>query len=417
MTTGLKARIPRLQTFSSLKHRDYRLLWSGTFALTAGDWIQQMTVAWLMYDMTGSALLVGILQGVRGIPILLIGPMSGVFADRVDRRRLLLWNQVFLASSALALAIIVATGRTQPWHLVVFSALNGAGLAIVNPLRQTLVANTVPAEELPSAVGLSSMAFNVNRALGPAIGGVLIAFTGPATNFFIQAGCYACVALLVLLMRIRKQDHVGAGHPSPLKDLKEGLVYVFKDKPVMAAVVISTIPSIFLIPFATSLMPVFTKDVLHQGPDGLGVVLAAIGVGGVVGTLASASAGHKTNVLQVAMLVLSAVALIAASLTNSMAVALPLLAVQGVGQAAFYSMNLTFVQSAIPDQVRGRVMSIVLLNLAIAPFGSFLSGAAADLLGSPLAMLIGGVLTIGMVLVVASRFKMSAERASKAAVG
>jgi len=411
VATQLKARISRIQTFSSLKHRNYRLLWSSTYFSTAGDWIQQVTMGWLVYNLTGSPFLVGATAAARGIPMFLIGPVSGVLSDRMDRRKLLLWNQLFLAVSALALAGLVASGRVQAWHLMVFAFLNGAGYSINTPLRQALVSDTVPRKDLPNAIALISLALNLNRALGPAVGGLLIAFFGAATNFFIQAACYVGVALMVFPMRVESHAHLERKLASPLADMREGIRYVAGERLVLGLILFVFIPSLFLLPFTTGLMPVFAAEALREGPEGLGFLLGSVGGGALVGTLIVASIGYRSAMVQLGFGLLSALGMIVASRSHSLALAMPFFAGMGLGQTAFYAMNNTLVQSITPDNIRGRVLGIYFLNIGLIPMGALLAGAMASFLGSPLTMLIGGCTTIALLLLAEAKFKIARQGA------
>ena len=170
--------------------------------MSAGNWIQQVTLGWLAYDMTQSAFMVGAIMGTRSIPFLVSGPIGGVLGDRMDRKKILLSTQVALGTLALTLAIILATGQAQVWHLFAFTFLSGTAWAFMNPVRTALVATVVPKEDLMNAIALNSAAFNINRALGPAAGGLLIAYFGPATNFFLQSTMYLGVFASILPLRV-----------------------------------------------------------------------------------------------------------------------------------------------------------------------------------------------------------------------
>ncbi|MBI2917436.1 MAG: MFS transporter [Chloroflexi bacterium] len=399
-----------LTTFSSLKHRDYRLLWTSNLLATAGNWIQQVTLGWLVYEMTGSAFLVGALMGARSLPFLVAGPVGGVLSDRLDRRKLLMVNQTLLGLLALGFALLVWSGGVRTWHIFVFAALSGIGWAMNNPVRQALVANTVPRQDLRNAVALNSVGFNFTRMAGPAAAGFLIAFFGPSTNFMLQALCYLGVALLALVMRVRPIEHVVSVHASPVSSFWEGITYVRREQAVLAFILVAMVPSLFVMPFTTGLMPVFAKDVLQQGPDGLGLLLAALGVGGVIGSLAVASFNaRRPGVLQIGAGVLCGLGIIAFSRSPSMAVALPLLISVGTAQMFFFAINNMSLQTITPDALRGRVMSIYMLDHALVPLGSFMAGTLADLYGSPWAVLVGGSVAASLILLVGFRFRVFRE--------
>ena len=188
--------------FAALHHRDYRLLWTGTLFMSAGQWIQQVTLGWLVYDLTGSSVLLGALNGLRALPFLIVGPISGVAADRMDRRKLLLVIQGLLLVSAFIMGLLVLSGDHEVWHIFVFSTITASIWAVNQPLRQTLVSNVVPPKDLMNAVALASLGFNMTKVLGPALGGVLIAYFGPSGNFFVQSAAYVCVLLAIYAMHV-----------------------------------------------------------------------------------------------------------------------------------------------------------------------------------------------------------------------
>ncbi len=401
----------RFRTFSSLRHRDYRYLWASSFFSAAGDWIQQLTMGWLMYELTRDPFLVGALAASRSIPFLFVGPISGVLSDRMDRRKLLMANQFFLAASASVLATLVVGEWVHPWHLFFFNVLNGAGFAFSTPLRQALIPQVVPRSEFTNAIALNSTAININRVTGPALGGIFIAAFGAGTNYAVQAGCYIAVALMVLQVRVESKPAPKpvAARPSPLSDMREGFAYVLHNRRLSAVILLSFIPSIFMMPFATSLMPVFSKEVLDFGPEGLGMLSAMMGAGGLTGTLIVATLSRTTgsDIQQVLAALSAGVCLIIFSQTDAAGLAIPFLIGMGIGQMVFITTNNTVVHSLVSDELRGRVLSLYLLNLGLGPIGGFMAGALADRLDAPTAMLIGGCTTIGLVLLIAVRFRMA----------
>ena len=286
-----EGRHSRFQTFSSLKYRDFRLLVTSTAFASAGNWVQQVTLGWLIYDMTESAFLVGALSGIRSLPFLFVGPLGGILADRMDRRKVLVATQSVVGVTAFLFALLVLFGPLEVWHLFAFSLLSGAGWAMSNPLRQALVANSVPKESLMNAIALNSAAFNLSRALGPVFGGALIALTGPATNFFLQALFYLAFIVTVLPLRI-SQDMSQSRGSSLLSSFRDGLRYAVQERTILMLIVIAIIPSFFIFPFTQGIMPVFAQEVLQAGPGGLGLLLGAGGAGAFIGTLVLASLGN-----------------------------------------------------------------------------------------------------------------------------
>jgi MFS family permease len=411
-SSNLSARldIARIPTFRSLRHRDFRLIWLGTVLFSAGNWVQQVTLGWLVYDRTNNAFLVGAIWSARSLPFLFAGPIAGVFIDRVDRKRFLIVNQLLLAVLALWFAIMVATDQVAVWHMMLFSILGGIGFAIQNPLRQAVTANVVPKEDFLNAIALNSSAFNINRVVGPALAGVLITTVGAPVNFFIQAGCYGSVAIFSSLLSVRGGGGEEAKRKtSAMADMLEGLRYVASRRDITALMLLSMIPTFFIMPFTVQMMPVFAKDVLRQDADGLGWLLAMFGAGGLVGVLVLATIGNRPEHgrSQLVIGTLAAAFLIVISRTTSMAIALPFLFLQGVAQFTFMALNNTHMQTSIPDAMRGRVMGIYLMNVGVGPFGAMFAGAVAHGRGSETTMLIGGCSAIGLFLAMALFYRES----------
>jgi len=381
--------------------------------MSAGNWIQQITLGWFMFDMTHSAFLVGALHGVRFLPFLISSPIAGVISDTIDRRQLLMFNQLFIALIAILFAIIIANGLTQVWHLFIFTFLSGIGWSFNTPVRQSLVANSVPRDKLANAIALNSMGFNINRFIGPAIGGLFITFLGPATNFFIQAICFLGVILMVAPINVPQKRSANSKRRPILFNFVEGLKYISKEETIIGLISMSLIPAIFLMPFITGLMPVFAEEVLDAGPDGLGFLLSALGAGGLLGTLVLASFSNvkRRGLLLITSAVLAGLLMVFFSQTTLMSVSLIVLVFLGAAHMYYMTTNNTLLQTITPDQYRGRVIGIYTLNFGLRAIGSLIAGGLAHRYGSPIAILVGGVTT--MILVIYSSFKFKAVRKAK----
>ena len=281
----------RSHTFASLRHLDYRYLWTGTLMMSAGQWIQQVTLGWLLYDLTGNSMLLGALNGLRALPFLVTGPMAGVAADRMDRRKLLLQTQWVLIITAVLMGVLVASPFLHVWHIFVFTLITGVAWTITEPVRMSMIPAVVPKEDIANAVALNSGGFNLMKVIGPALGGGLIAWFGPAENFFLQAIAYAGVLAMIHWMHI-PPHRAEAKHKSAVANLKEGFAYVWSTPAVLALMALAYVPRIFAVPYQT-LMPVFQKDVLKIGPEGLGLLMAAPGLGAVIAVLMMASLGSR----------------------------------------------------------------------------------------------------------------------------
>jgi MFS family permease len=283
----------RLQTFSSLRHLDFRYLCAGTFMMSAGQWIQQVTLGWLVYELTGNSILLGMLNGLRALPFLVTGPMAGVAADRMDRQKLMLHTQYVLIVTAVIMGSLVASGLLAVWHIFVFTLITGIAWTFSEPVRQSMIPSVVPKTELANAIALNSGGFNLMKIIGPATGGAMIALFGAAGNFFVQGLAYAGVLAMIYLMHVPPTP-AEARRSSALANLKEGFSYVWSTPAVLALMILAYVPRIFAVPYQT-LMPVFQKDVLKVGPEGLGLLMAAPGVGAVLSVLVLASLTNRVK--------------------------------------------------------------------------------------------------------------------------
>lgn len=388
-------------TFSALRYRNYRLLWFGTLFMSAGTWIQQVTLGWLAYEMTGSPVQVSIVLGLRALPML-GAPIAGVIADKFDRRVVLLLDQFYLALLAVIFAVILQLGFVELWHLHAFSFLTGAGWALNNPLRQTLVGNSVPRERLMNAIALNSMAFNSMRMIGPGIAGGMIALLGPEVNFILQAVMYGAVVLLVLPFRAEfAEGREGRKQQSPLADLREGLAYVAREPVPRYAIILSLIPTLTLMAFIQTQMPVFVAEDLGDSEGALlGFMYVGMGVGGFVGAVFVArfhTVEHKGR-LSLFGVAGAALAVLALSQVDIWWHAWAILVVQQLFFIMVMTTNNTILQSVTPDYMRGRVMGIYMLDVGMQPLGGVIAGIIAEDHGVSTAWLLGG--SVGLVLVI-----------------
>jgi MFS family permease len=369
--------------------------------MSAGQWIQQVTLGWLLYDLTGSPVLLGAMHGVRALPFLIAGPMAGVAADRMDRKRLLLVIQVILMTSAFLMGILVGSGFLQVWHIFVFAAITATAWSFNQPVRQTLVPGVVPRAELTNAVALNSLGFNLTKVLGPALGGVLIASFGPSGNFFVQASAYACVLVSISLIHAKFAPAPGAGHASVFSNLREGLHYVWSVPIVRALMIAGLIPN--LLATYHMMMPVFQKDVLQVGPEALGFMMAAPGVGAVLAALLLATIATQVRRKGLALLialVLLGIFLIGFARADSLPLSLLMLVGVGGAHIFYAAMTNTILQIIVPDELRGRVMSIYMLDHGLSPLGAMVAGISTQAFGAPATMAAFGTAIILLVLVV-----------------
>ena len=394
----------RFHTFSSLRYLDYRYLWTGTLMMSAGQWIQQVALGWLVYELTGSSVMLGLLNGLRALPFLVTGPMAGVAADRMDRRQLMLRTQHVLIAAAFLMGGLVASGWLQVWHIFVFTLVTGVGWSFSEPVRQSLIPTVVPKAELVNAIALNSAGFNLMKVVGPALGGVMIALFGAAGNFLVQGAAYVVVLLMIQSMSVAATP-AQARRSSALASLKEGFAYVRSTPTVLALMILAYVPRVFAVPYQT-LMPVFQKDVLHVGPEGLGMLMAAPGLGAVLAVLTLASISNRMKrqgLMLVGSTVMLGLSLILFSQTTSFVFALLVLVIAGAFQMVFLASTSTMLQLIVPDELRGRVMSLYMLDRGLMPAGALFAGVVAHLVGAPLAVTSMGVIVVLLTLIVAWR--------------
>jgi MFS transporter, DHA1 family, staphyloferrin A biosynthesis exporter len=392
----------RLQTFSSLRHLDFRYLCAGTFMMSAGQWIQQVTLGWLVYELTGSSMLLGVLNGLRALPFLVTGPMAGVAADRMDRKKLLLRTQWVLIGTAVIMGAVVASPLLHAWHIFVFTLITGIAWTFSEPVRQSMIPSVVPKADLGNAIALNSGGFNLMKIIGPALGGAMIALFGAAGNFFVQAIAYVGVLLMIYLMHVPPTPSE-ARRSSAMANLKEGFAYVWSTPAVLALMTLAYVPRVFAVPYQT-LMPVFQKDVLGVGPEGLGLLMAAPGLGAVLAVLMLASAGNRLKrqgLFLVGSIIVLGLFLIVFSQITSFTLALISLVAVGIFQMLFLASTSTLLQLIVPDQLRGRVMSLYMLDRGFMPAGALFAGVTAHFIGAPLTVATMGAAVIVLALMVA----------------
>jgi MFS transporter, DHA1 family, staphyloferrin A biosynthesis exporter len=398
------ARRFRPRIFASLRHADYRYLWTGTLMMSTGQWVQQVTLGWLLYDLTGNSMLLGALNGLRALPFLVTGPMAGVAADRMDRRKLLLYTQWVLIVTAILMGALVASPFLHVWHIFLFTLITGVAWTITEPVRMSMIPSVVPKRDLANAIALNSGGFNLMKVIGPALGGAMIAWFGAADNFFVQGIAYTGVLAMIYLMHI-PPHRAEAKRATAFANLKEGVAYVWSTPAVLALMMLAYVPRVFAVPYQT-LMPVFQKDVLHVGPEGLGLLMAAPGIGAVIAVLTLASLGHRIKrqgLLLVGSIVILGFFLIVFSQLTSLPLALITLVIAGAFQMFFLASTATMLQLVVPDELRGRVMSLYMLDRGFMPAGALFAGTAAHFIGAPMTVAMMGAIVILLTLVVAWR--------------
>jgi len=352
-----------------------------------------------VYEVTGSAALVGTVLGVRAIPMFLLAPVSGVAADRFPRRRLLQASQALAALVSFAVGAALALRMVEVWMLFAFTILMGASNVIDRPARFSTAFDLVPREVAVKAVALNTIGFSLARIVGPAIAGYLIAGVGAAGCFFVQGALYAASALMVLAVAF-PAPRAKTGR-SALADMQEVLRYAVADRGTRVLIVLGALPYLLLIPVWNTLFPIYAKDEFLAGPQGLGLLLTAVGLGGTLGGfIANALARiERQALLQAGWVVVMASAIIGVAASPTLIIAAACSFVGGAAEMAHTASNMATVQMSAPETMRGRVASLTMLYPAMISTGSFIAGPLADLVGARGASIALAVTAIGAIAV------------------
>lgn len=381
-------------TFRALRYRNYRLFFSGQCISLIGTWIQQVAISWLIYSLTKSPLIMGVIMFVSYIPSLFVSPFAGVIIDRINKFRALILTQTFFMIGAFVIAALTLSGVVQVWHIVVLSILMGITNAIDVPLRQSFVVQLVDdTQDLSNAISLNSSSFNLARLIGPAVAGILIAAVGEGICFLLNAISYIAVIFALFMMKINVEPNNKNGKLNIISELKEGYKYVCDSIPIRSIILYLAISSLIGMSYPV-IMPVFVKEVLHGGPDTLGFLMSSSGIGALWGALYLAgrkSVSGLENLVCIASLLL-AFGLVGLSFTSNVLISLGLMFFTGMGMVVIIAACNTLIQHFVDDDKRGRVMSIYTMAfMGTVPIGSLVGGAVAEKIGTPHTFLLCGI--------------------------
>ena len=378
----------------ALRHKNYRLFFSGQSISLIGTWMTRIATSWLVYRLTGSALLLGVVGFAGQIPSFLLAPFAGVLVDRWNRHRLLVITQILALLQSLAMAILALTGLIKIWQVVALSVFQGLVNAFDMPARQAFVVEMVDRrDDLANAIALNSSMVNAARLLGPSIGGVIIAAVGEGWCFMIDAISYLAVIASLLAMTLTPRLLKPSTSANIIDQLREGWVYASRFAPIRSILLLLALVSLVGMPY-TILMPVIANDVLHGGPNTLGLLMAASGVGALVGAMFLAA---RKSVLGLGKFIpITAAAfgagLVAFSFSRVIWLSLLLMVVTGLGFMVQMAVSNTVLQTIVDEDKRGRVMSFYTMAfMGTAPFGSLLAGTVAERIGAPHTLLFGGI--------------------------
>ncbi len=372
------SRWPR--TFASLQSRDFRFFWFGLLVMMGGLQMQMLARAYLAYDLTGSAALLGVVSVASAVPILVLSLFGGVVADRFERRRVLQAGQATSAVLAGFIAVANTVGFISWYHLLLVGMVQGAMWAFIMPARQAMIPELVDSDHVTNAVSLSSAAMALTTLVAPAIGGIVYAAAGPDVVYYIITAM--AFLSMVLTGQVPRTRGSGAGNKdSVFADIAEGLKHIRSNNLVLVLLVVSLATTLFAMPFRF-LLPVFIVDIYGRGPDSMGIMLGLFGLGSLVGSLFIASIGHwKRGMLLFMASFASAVALAALAAVPYFLIALPIMCLLGLGDSGRRSLNQALIMEEADERYRGRVMSIYMMNFGLMPLGLLPAGLAVDWLG------------------------------------
>ncbi len=375
---------PRFMTArSALSHRNFRILWLGSVFGSIAYWVQQVSLGWVGYQLTGSVAMLGFILGARALPTLLLAPLSGVAADRYDRKRLLIATQLANALAGFLLAGVIAADALQVWHLFLLTLVNGATGVFERNLRHALVLDLVPREIAVSAVALNNMSSSGARVLAPAIAGGLLVVIGARGNFLLQGLAYIGVTLSLLFVHPRRRER-SAVTASAWASLKEGMAFSARNPTIRVLVASGIVPYLILIPAWGTLLPVYAKDIFDTGPQSLGLLYSAVGLGGFIGGVAGAYIGRadRLGLVSLGSLAVFTLSLLAIGFSPTLYVALPFVLLAGAGEILNIVANQTLMQMVAPEAMRGRVTSLIAVYPAFISLGSIPIGAGAEQFGT-----------------------------------
>jgi predicted MFS family arabinose efflux permease len=388
-------------TFSALRHHNYRLFWLAQGLSVTGQTMEHVALGWLVYQITGSPLSLGLTGLMQVIPRIALTLVGGAVADRVDRRLLLVVAQGIVSALYVALATLVYLELIQVWHVWVLSFILGGLRAFDNPTRQAIVPLLVEKEDIPSAVALGNLAWEVPRLIGPSAAGVLISFVGMSTTFYVASIGFILSMLMYTLIRVRRIEARPRG--SFVQDMGAGLRFVRHNELFAAFIGMVFFNSVFGMSYAT-LMPVFARDILDVGSEGFGVLQTSIGAGAIVGSLTAARQARmgRRGLRALAGGVAFGALIVAFALSSSFPLSLVLIFLMGLTNSYYMITISTTLQVLVPDDYRGRVMGLWSLTFSLVPLGGAIGGWLAESITVPGAVAIGGALVSIMAIAMAA---------------
>ncbi|MBI4982340.1 MAG: MFS transporter [Candidatus Omnitrophica bacterium] len=383
--------------FSSLKVRNFRIYWFGMLVSLIGTWIQAVAQSWLVFQLTNSAFLLGVVGFLSSVPVFVLSLFGGVLADRVNKRNILIFTQTAFMLLAFVLAVLTYLKLITTGQIMLIAVLNGVVMAFDAPSRQSVVVELVGKKHLSNAIALSSVAFNSSRIIGPAIAGLLVSYIGMSGCFFVNGISFFAVIIALLLIKI-DNGKVPNKNKKAWHDLIEGVVFIRNNRLILLLIMIVGVMSLFGVSYVI-LMPIFANQVLNVGVRGLGVLMSGVGFGALIGALMLARLGdfrYKGKFLVGSIFIFS-FSLIVFSLSRNYIFSIIVLSFLGGSSVTAMALINTLLQTRVNDELRGRVMSMFMLTFAgIMPFGNLIAGSLSQIIGVSSAVLVSGIVCTAM---------------------
>jgi MFS family permease len=401
--------------FRALRHRNFRLFCFGQIISLCGTWMQSVAQSWLIYRLTHSEWTVGLASFCLQLPVFALSPIGGLVSDRYSRHRIIILTQTLSMFQALALAVLTLTGRVAVWHVLALATVLGIVNAFDMPGRQSFIVEMTSKDDLLNAISLNSSIFNAARVIGPAFAGLLLEHLGEGMCFLVNGLSFIAVIAGLVAMRLPRFDRVVA--EEPWEHLQDGFRYAYRTLHIRYLLLILGASTLAGMP-ALILMPFFANDILHRGSQGYGVLLAAMGLGALAGTLALANRSTTRGLSNVVFSGAAGlgVSLILFAVSRNFYFSVAIMIFLGFSTLRHMASTNTLIQSLIPDDYRGRIMSMYTMTVVgLGPFGSLLAGAVAHRVGAPATVAAGGVLCLVASLVFRARIE-EFRRSARAAI-
>ncbi|MBI2862111.1 MAG: MFS transporter [Chloroflexi bacterium] len=395
------------RTFAALQNPTFVAYWIGILASFVAMQMQQVARGFLAYDLTGSATALGVVMVSWGLPLLLLSPVAGVVTDWVSKRSLLVITMAVMGLTTLVNAILISLGVIQIWHLVVLGVVQGVVFAFSMPVRQAIVPELVGLHHMPNAIALNNAGMNMARIVGPAVAGVLIgvSFVGLAGVFYLMAGCYVAASLLLLRLPSSAPGVRRGQRGSMGSHFLAGVQYLRQQPALIALLCMAFVPVIFAMPYQ-ALMPAYVAEVLKHGPESLGALMGANGVGALIGSLFVAyhSNSERKTALQLVAGVAFGIGLVMFALSHTLSAALAFMLLVGMAGSGYMAINNTLILANTEPAMYGRVMSVYVMTFSLMPISALPMGALADAISVPLTLAIGGGVVAASTLAVAALY-------------